>query len=267
MKRGFTLIELLVVISIIAVLIALLLPALRQARNVAQRVGCLSNQRQVVIATMIYVTDSNGFWVPGRRLNSHSVGETAGHLDSNVSIGLLRRDGYLPAGSDLNAADPATQCPTLDFDGTASNFEAYALREPHTQTDGQFVVTGDPRRYVRFDDFERITTGDGRLVPRVAVWDSHYPFPQSFQIWADWSLFHDGQGSVAGYMDGSAKWISSQQGYDWDGNLLSVADAWGAGPFAGMLGASIYLQGGNDGEADPPVHPNTRTQIQLDRNY
>lgn len=55
--RGFTLIELLVIVSIIAVLAALLLPALRMVRDAAQQSRCASSQRQLGIAILAYAGD------------------------------------------------------------------------------------------------------------------------------------------------------------------------------------------------------------------
>ena len=59
--RGFTLIELLVVIAVIALLLAILMPALRRAKGQAQTVACAAHLRQFGMAWSLYAEDNDGF--------------------------------------------------------------------------------------------------------------------------------------------------------------------------------------------------------------
>jgi len=70
--KGFTIIELLVVIAIIAILAAVILPAIFQAQEAARSTACRSNLRDIAVAIEMYVQDWNGFlpvvrWGDGTR--------------------------------------------------------------------------------------------------------------------------------------------------------------------------------------------------------
>ncbi|MBW1820358.1 MAG: prepilin-type N-terminal cleavage/methylation domain-containing protein, partial [Deltaproteobacteria bacterium] len=57
-QKGFTLIELLVVIAIIAILLAIIMPAMRKVKEAAKEVSCRSNMRSVGLAVLMYLVDN-----------------------------------------------------------------------------------------------------------------------------------------------------------------------------------------------------------------
>lgn len=78
-KTGFTLIELLVVISIIALLLAILMPALGRVKSTARRVVCLSNVRRLAVAGNMYMNDEEAF--PPFRMSVASPTDTVNFVN------------------------------------------------------------------------------------------------------------------------------------------------------------------------------------------
>ena len=147
-RRGFTLIELLVVIAIIAILAAILFPVFAQAREKARATACLSNERQIGLALMQYVSDNDEMWPSGRFFDelyastSHfptGIGwaqqaypyikndglfkcssDDTGNTTSNVVISYAM-NANLAAITDADLTKPATTCGLIEVSGNDGN--------------------------------------------------------------------------------------------------------------------------------------------------
>jgi len=181
---GFTLIELLVVISIVALLIALLLPALSRARENAQNIGCMSNQRQVMIATRLYVDENEGYFPRGA--------DRSFHLDSWWPVTLQQ---YLGSYDAFQCAKTFVSTPWNTYVANGCNWMFYAGdREPHVwdgrhlTVEGKQIAVGptnisevrNPSNVVGIFETTRDWSGEYDQ-----VWANYWPTPEQKQKAAD----------------------------------------------------------------------------------
>lgn len=128
-RQAFTLIELLVVISIIALLVAMLLPALAKARSAANMSRCLANVRQVCAATIGYSVDHNNLMVPWTDPSQISVASNSRGAGANVSYLLPGARWMDPIHNNyLNKQIEVMECP--DQTATRSASQTYNYVSP-----------------------------------------------------------------------------------------------------------------------------------------
>jgi prepilin-type N-terminal cleavage/methylation domain-containing protein len=123
-RHGFTLVELLVVIAIIATLIAILLPSLQKAREYANRIACLSNERQLYLGALMYANDNQGFFPGGPVMTKSSYFDVIPINQSNALVPITQTDSsglsaYVQTYLGLQVVDEYPSAPGL-FYGFAS---------------------------------------------------------------------------------------------------------------------------------------------------
>ena len=163
-RRGFTLIELLVVISIIAVLVSLLLPAVQAAREAARRVQCVNNLKQLGLAASNY-QDVNGSLPPGSFSNIWGS-------DFSCWVRMLPYMEQMPLYNSINF--PWNY--VFDFNGTLDGTAINMLMCPSDPLVTQPAVAhsssfGNSLRYVTYYDLPWWKVQFGSYAANSGTWD------------------------------------------------------------------------------------------------
>ncbi|MEQ9460530.1 MAG: prepilin-type N-terminal cleavage/methylation domain-containing protein [Phycisphaeraceae bacterium] len=205
---AFTLIELLVVISIIALLIGILLPALGAARNTARNASCASNLRQQVLAIVSFATDNNDQLPLAKNYPASINGKETSISGVTETVDVYQQNLLTPYVGGSDAQDDFSEifvCPSID--GGASR-EWLRELEPQRHT------------HYRYNTFSAYWWPS--LINQVLV-SSNLSTPTSASeaviqydvVWPDWPAedhahAQGGAGINVGYLDGHVSGVASE---------------------------------------------------------
>ena len=173
-KRNFTLIELLVVIAIIAILAAILLPALQSARARAQGTKCINNLKQLSTTALMYANDNRSWWPAGNTIDG-------GHKISGYTYALQKAKALNPNIDEKDLGDYYFRCPNVKIlpntTRTTYGMQAYGTPYAHNHNVGIGYPLNDPMLSYGFAKYKSLpgtvqvsSALDRNVSPSARVW-------------------------------------------------------------------------------------------------
>ncbi|OGV36698.1 MAG: hypothetical protein A2X48_17020 [Lentisphaerae bacterium GWF2_49_21] len=199
----FTLIELLIVIAIIAILAALLLPALKHAKDKAKDINCMGQHKQIGVASHIYGTDFDGF-LPYNESHGNALYSTgAGRF---TGLGLTYELGYVSSGRIFWCA--FEDAPRRE---NGSENSSYGYNQLVKKTHDNSVLTDIMYRcgmyWITSGSFWRQNYPTERFHRLVSPTDGLTVCASGFTNRVQWYELHGGRGANLCLADGSAFWF------------------------------------------------------------